>query len=274
MKKTKEKKEGKSVKVIWLTFLILILIGGVFCFKWWLTKNKDYFEVLPRVKNVQEYEAPPIHEFKTIGWIRVQGTSLDLPILYSMSGNYDITPEYGQYAWSINEKGEFRNTMEVLGHNIFNLSSTPELKSELFERFEELMSFIYYDFAKENKYIQLTLGEEEYIYKIFAVELVPTIDTVYFPYHDEFTEEEMEQQIEYFKKNSFYDYDIDVNKSDKILSLITCTRFYGLEENVSFYVTGRLLREGERMTNYKVTKNDNYKKIEEILKGDDENEEA
>ena len=30
------------------------------------------------------------------------------------------------------------------------------------------MAFIYYDFAKENKYVQLTMDGKDYVYQIFA----------------------------------------------------------------------------------------------------------
>ena len=263
----------RKVQFVGISFLLLLTACFV-GYQLFFRQKKENFRVESRVQKVKEFDASDVHGFKTIGWLRVQGTSLDVPVLYSTEGNYDITPDFGHYAWALNETGEFHNMMAVMGHNIFNLSNTPQIKSELFNHFEELMAFIYYDFAKDNQYIQLTLGEKEYVYKIFSVELVPRVDTTYFPTHEDYTEEDMEQQVNYFKSHSYYDYDVDVSKTDKILSLITCTRFYGLEQEVNFYVTGRLLRENEKITSYKVTKNEaNYKEIEIVLKGDGENDE-
>ena len=77
---------------------------------------------------------------------------------------------------------------------------------------------------------------------------------------------------EVLKKSNFYDYDIDVNEKDKLISITTCTRFYGVNSDVEFYVVGRMLREGEKIEHYKVTKNSNYNDIEKKLKGDENNE--
>ena len=38
------------------------------------------------------------------------------------------------------------------------------------------------------------------------------------------------------KKNSIYDYDVDVNKDDKIISVATCTRFFGLDDYKDFRI--------------------------------------
>ena len=54
---------------------------------------------------------------------------------------------------------------------------------------------------------------------------------------------------------------------------MTCTRFYGVDKHVQLYVTGRLLRKNEKMKNYKVYKNKNYEEIENILRGDLDEEE-
>ena len=76
------------------------------------------------------------------------------------------------------------------------------------------------------------------------------------------------------KEKSIYDYNVKVPDDSKILSVVTCTRFFDDDINYDFIVTGKLVNKGERANNYKVTKNDNYKKIEKILKGSDEDEES
>jgi sortase B len=213
-----------------------------------------------------------INDFESIGWLRIQGTSLDLPVLYSTTNNYEFPVNFDHFVWLPKYDGEFHNMMTIFGHNIFNLSSNPLLQSDLFTRFEELMSFVYYDFAKENKYFQFTFNDQEYIFKIFAVNFVPAEEAVYFPYSLEYSENEMEEHVQYLKKNSLYDYDVDVDGTDKIISLVTCTRFFGLRDDVNFYVTGRLLRKGEKVDDYLVDTNDNYQEIFNKLKGDGKNE--
>lgn len=267
LKKRKNERRWLILSVLILIFLIIVAIT------WFLTVfQKKYFPIESRVEKVKNLDVSHINDFETAGWLRVQGTSLDLPVLHSTTDNYEFPMNFDNYVWMVEYDGTLHNVIRIYGHNIFNLSSTPSLQSENFRRFEELMSFVYYDFAKENKYFQFTFNSEEYLYKIFAVEFVPPADTTYFPYSMEYTAEEMKEHVNYLKKNSLYDYGVDVDEDDKILTLITCTRFFGIDDKRNFYVTGRLLRKGERVNDYKVTKNDNYKPIEKILKGDDENE--
>ena len=72
-----------------------------------------------------------------------------------------------------------------------------------------------------------------------------------------------------------YDYDVDVNEDDDMVSIITCTRFFEGKKNINFQITGRRVRTEEKINNYKVTKNKNYKEVEEILeKGDEKNEDS
>ena len=52
------------------------------------------------------------------------------------------------------------------------------------------------------------------------------------------------------KKNSYYDFDVDIDSNDKLITLTTCTRFFGMNY-VSIVVDGRLVREGEKVKNTK-----------------------
>ena len=226
-----------------------------------------------RISQLENLEKPDTDDFEAIGWLKVQGTSLDMPIMRSEIDDYAFPVEYDNYVWTLNEKLPDNNLIILTGHNIFNLSSNPTLKSDLFTRFEELMSFVYYDFAKDNKYFQVTLNGEEYIYKIFAVDFISYVDFLKLPSENKHTDKEFKEYIQYLKENSLYDYDIDVNENDKVVSLITCTRFYGSQQRMEFYVTGRLVRKNERLNNYKVTKNKNYEEVEKIMKDGETNEE-
>ena len=75
--------------------------------------------------------------------------------------------------------------------------------------------------------------------------------------------------MELINKNSIYKYDVDVNESDGLLLITTCTRMFGSDESYEIVVSGRLLRENENASNYKMEKTKNYNKIKKILKGDD-----
>ena len=69
-----------------------------------------------------------------------------------------------------------------------------------------------------------------------------------------------------YKEKSLYDYDIEVDEKDKLITLVTCTRFFKEQGNVNFIVSGRLLRENEKNKKYEIKKNKkNYLKLEEEM---------
>ena len=257
-------------------FIIVIIMFGVMCgLRFYDSKNvieKKKFKLESRVSNVEETKIIEETSFETIGWIRVEGTNIDYPIIYSSDMRSDFPVTLESYAWSSNFSPEFHNKINITGHNIYNLSSKPKIKSDKFKRFEELMAFSYYDFAKENKYIQLTIDNKDYVYKIFSVAFISASSATSFPFNDDYNEEEMDYHIQVLKDKSIYKYDVDVDKNDFLISLITCTRMLG-NVNYEFFVSGRLLRDDEKIEDYNVKTKKSYREIEKILEGDGDDEE-
>ena len=71
-----------------------------------------------------------------------------------------------------------------------------------------------------------------------------------------------------------FDIETEVDKNDLLLTLFTCTRFYGATDAYSFRVDARKLRKGEEQTLAPVKKNNNYRKIEAKMKEGETNEEV
>lgn len=285
MRHVKKRVRKKRNVIIFLVIAVLtILILGILLLLLVLNnskKNEDdafvyksnYYSQRDRGEKILENKKTDAADYNTIGWIQVQGTNIDMPILRAVGDGFTNPVEKEGYGWIENDDSNYHNVINVLGHNIFNLGPSPKLTADTFKRFEELMGFVYYDFAKDNEYIQLTIGGKNYVYKIFATGFVDAGDAVVFP-DGEYTKEEKKDYLELIKKHSIYDYDVDVSESDDLISVSTCSRMFGTDEDNSFLVSGRLVRKGEKYDNYIVKKNDNYKKIEKVLKGDDDNEES
>lgn len=271
-KKTHRLLNKKNLSICLISSCLILFI--IFCLVFHLF-NKKVFSVESRIEEVSNFELlDDSSDFETIGWLRIQGTSIDYPIIYTSKDVDSFPVEIENFVWSVNSDTHFHNQINIIGHNIFNLSSQPLMHSEEFHRFEELMDFVYYDFAKENQHIQLTIDGEDYVYKVFAVEFVRTADIVDIGMNlpDDYINAHLQEHIDYLNTNSMYDYDIDVNNQDSIIILNTCTRFFGTDPQYDFIVAGRLVRDGESYANVRISKNDSYQDIENILKGDDENE--
>lgn len=256
------KKKSATIGIIATIIALIIIISYLF------TLNHDYYKIKSRVEKIKE--ALPIDEnYKTVGWLRVQGTNIDFPVVkekYTQSFSYPIDKE--EYVWLMNEKEEYKDNIIISGHNIFNLSKNPKISDNSFKRMESLLAFVYYDFAKKNQYIQYTLKQKDYIYKIYAVAFIKNEDmnSLFRESDNDYTSKVIKDQINLYKEKSLYDYDIEVDEKDKLITLVTCTRFFKEQENVNFIVSGRLLRENEKNKKYEIEKNKkNYLKLEEEM---------
>ena len=248
----------KKCILILITFILLIIIG-VIIFK--VFNNEPKFEVKfkTRIKDIEK-------DFKSkdiIGWIQVQGTNIDYPIteekrILGLTSTEDL-----EHLWLSNQYIDGFNRKAFYGHNIRNVSSNPIIVDPTHKGFEQLLSFTDYNFAKNNLYIQYTHDGKDEIYKIYAVSFqYNAIENGYSYYGAD-----VENYIEKAKKDSIYDYDIDVNEKDEIIALITCTRYYGTGSKNQYRVDARKIRENENITKYKVEKNKNY----DIIREDREN---
>ena len=159
--------------------------------------------------------------------------------------------------------------MVVFGHNIRNLSSNPEVGKKYFERFDNLMAFVYYDFAKDNQFIQYTVDGKDHIYKIFSVYFTNSVTTPEF-YTNHLEKEDLDNYTNDLINKSIYNYNINKSDVDSLLILSTCTRFFG-DDRESFVIVGYEVK-NDKFNKTNIKKNDIYKDIEKILKGSESDE--
>lgn len=186
------------------------------------------------------------------GWLKVEGTDIDYPVIQSSV----FEPNY-LYVWKNTDSNKIEDSLEIYGHNILNVSSKPLIKEESHTGFEQLAAFIYYEVAKDNQFIQYTVGGKDYVYKIYAVTFGDINED-----HTFNSIKEKKEYIENVKKNSLFTYNLDVDENDKLITLKTCTRMFGGEKaNIQIKVEGRLERKKESRKHYKVKISKNYDKI-------------
>lgn len=279
MKKKKiklTKKQSQRIKTLVLTTGLLICCCIVFTLIFALNIfGTSIYKVDSRVRNIAKEQKNEKDNtgYETIGWLKVQGTKIDAPII-----GYEYVTDLAHvdkddYLWNNNNKEKLFNQVVISGHNIMNLSNTPKIGEKYFSRFDDLMAFVYEDFINDNKYIQYTVNEEDHVYKIFGVffEKDYKLDL---NHKENYTKEETKDYIKQINESSIYDFDVEVDENDSLITLTTCTRIFGKNNQKQFVVVGRLLRENEKMDNYKVTANDKYKEIKKLMEGDDDNAQA
>ena len=132
------------------------------------------------------------------------------------------------------------------------------------------MAFIYPNFVKENKYIQYRVNGKDYLYKIYAVRIQDSYKGIETINLTNYTKEDTKKYLEKVKKDSIYKFNVDTRDDDNLISLITCTRFFGPDKEAAFVVDARMLREKEKVRNYSVKTTDNYEKIKKYMEKGDE----
>lgn len=264
-KKKKMSGKVKTFNIVLICLLSVFIIALSIVLVTMIYRNKEFYKAESREKQIEKNKAKDNDDqYSTIGWVRVQGTNIDYP-LYGVDKESEDFPVTKSLLWSLNMDRDYHNVMILYGHNIMNLSANPIRKDKSFIRLEELMQYVYFDFAKNNKYFQVSYGGEEYMYKIFAVDFMNLVDINAQPY-GEFVKKDRDDYLKLVNKKSIYDYDVDVNDDDKIASIVTCTRFFG-DKNYYFLITGRLVREDEKLENYNVKRNKNYSNVAYAMKG-------
>lgn len=261
MKKVKIKNKKKFIFLLIVLLLILLVII--------LNRNKIHdflfpiYEVKDRTSNVEKYKKKYGKDV-VIGWIRVQGTNIDYPII----NNYAYSDYIDNYAWMNGKPEHLSDYMPIYGHNVRNVSIPPVVGDSSMGRFEQLSGFLYFDFAQKNKYIELTYDGKNYLYKIFSISTEDQNDSKSFYYNlDE--KNEKTKFINKSLKNSFYKYNVSVNNNDKLVSLITCTRIYE-NTHTNLKIDGKLVKSSNKGYNYGMHEKESYKKIKKILEGDGE----
>lgn len=272
VKKKLRKKKNTGISNFSIYGLIALSVLFVFLVFFSMVSNDNKkFKVEPRDEMIKEEKKNDTEEYDTVGWIRVQGTNIDYPLINIKDEKFGQPVNGKSYAWTNYDEGDLKAKVDVGSHNILNLGTNPVMKDEMFVYFEELMNFVYYDFAKDNQFIQLNINGEDYIYKIFSVNFLKVFDiNKYLRYGPENVD--INEFLDMLEKGNYYDYDIDVNKDDKFISLYTCTRFFGKDISMNFSVTGRLLRDDEEVELSTVKKTEKYNEIVQILEGGEEDE--
>jgi len=81
---------------------------------------KPVYEIESKVEDVEKSKKENTSDYKTTGWLKVQGTNIDLPVIGFEDMNQTVPVELGNYAWNLDKEEKFRNKVNIMGHNILN----------------------------------------------------------------------------------------------------------------------------------------------------------
>lgn len=183
----------------------------------------------------------------TVGWLYVPNTDIDESVVQAPDNDYYLRRNLQKtYDWygcyfadyeSILTGGKISRNTIIYGHS---MDDNPDgLK------FSQLKKWLNIDFAQQNPYLYFSTPEKDMVWKIFSVMYTSTKFNYVAadPNNTNFL-----NIINEARKASQFNYDVDVNATDNILTLSTCTYVYGKENSSQRYVImARLVRPGEEM---------------------------
>ena len=259
---TKRKAKSKNAKIkkqMLITGSILVIVVLAVAVVYFSIENSKFDKNI--TLNFQDRTEDSLEfkhgDFYTVGWIQVQGTNIDTPVINSFDYGDDGISDY---AWRSSEYDTDETREVISGHNIINVSSTPIRDMSMLNYFEGLMAFTYYDFAQDNLYISYTKEGKEELYKIYAIGFYD-----YAGNNDRSMSnpEQIKEYIASVRDNSIYDYDIEVDENDELITIKTCTRYFGAFEKQLFVIDARKVRDDEKIEKYKVKKSKNFDMLAE-----------
>lgn len=154
----------------------------------------------------------------TVGWIKVNGTKVNYPIVQTTDNDYYLKHDfnknpnitgwvYGDYRDNFVDFG--KNTI-IYAHNMTNRT--------MFGSLVETQNEYWYT-NKENQYIKLSTPTSNSVWAVFSTYTIePIVDYL----RTNFENINYQEFLNEMKSRSIYDFGIDVTEEDKILTLSTC----------------------------------------------------
>ena len=220
-------KKKNIVKIIMLICLVIMLFSIYNIVMWYVDnhKNESIKEEIDEIIRVDTDDGIDFKKLKEknsdiVAYLKVNNTNIDYVVVKGSDNSYylkhNLYKEYNRAGWIFMDyhnklDGNDKNIV-IYGHNT--------LDGTMFGTLRKVVKKEWYD-NPDNYIINLVFENEIYVYQVFSTYSIAVEDyyiNTIFKNNDEFN-----KFIHTLKKRSVYDYNIDVNGNDSILTLSTCT---------------------------------------------------
>lgn len=235
--KENTKKKVKTNKnlipnIILIFFIILFVFSGFKIIMWFLNnrENKKIAEEISQAITIDEESVEEKEKYKvdfqalkdknsdTVGFLKVNGTNIEYTVVKGINNSYylkhNFNKESNSAGWIF---ADYKNKVDgtdknlvIYGHNMRDDSMFGSLKNILNDDWHN---------EEENKYVTFITENDNSIYEVFSVYQVADED--YYITTD-FKDNEFNDFIKTIKSRSKFDFGVDVNENDNILTLSTC----------------------------------------------------
>ena len=161
---------------------------------------------------------------ETVGWVTVPNTNIDYPVVQSTDNQYylshNIYRKEDKNGWVFMD---FRNDVVNLSDNLILYAHNRYYNGIMFGNLQNMMRYNWYS-KPDNQIITVKTLYEELHYKIFSMyKIETTVDYLQVLFPDKETKMKMFNMI---KDRSIYNFGVDLDEDDKILTLSTCADEY------------------------------------------------
>ena len=154
------------------------------------------------------------------GWIKVNNTNINYPFVQSSDNEFylshDLYKKYNSAGWIF---ADYRNNLENLDKNTI-IYGHNRLNNSMFAELEKTLNPEWYK-NEDNKYILFNTKHNNYVAEIVSIYKVKAED---FIASNNFSGDEFLNYIDKIKSKSIYDFETDIDVSDKIITLYTCDK--------------------------------------------------
>ena len=193
----------------------------------------------------------------TVGWLRIPGTNIDHVILQTDNHtDYDRTTYYGKYYVGGSIFMDYRNK---IGKTARGLSKNTIIYGHYLERqrgmFTDLDDYMDVEYYREHPIIEMSTLYANYAWKVIGAFIAAADakydNSLFYYWYDDFTDENtLGFANEVAFRSYFVNPSVDVQPTDKFLTLSTCSHSLdiGGMVNARFVVVARLVRDGEDLS--------------------------
>lgn len=156
---------------------------------------------------------------ETVAWLKVNGTKVNYPVVQHSDNDFYLEHDFNKRktknGWIF---GDYRNNFEnfnnntiIYGHNLIN--------GTMFGTLPKLLNKNWFS-NKNNHYIKLSTKNTNTVWQIFSIyKITPTTDYLQTRFNSTTVYQEF---LNTLKNRSQHKFDLDVNYTDKIITLSTC----------------------------------------------------
>lgn len=155
----------------------------------------------------------------TVGWITVPNTSIDYPVAQAADNafylNHSFDTSKNTAGWIF---ADYRNKFDGTDKNII-IYGHNRMDTSMFATLKNTQKSNWYN-NQNNKYITLTTPDGTIVYEVFSVYTIPMEN--YYISTDFANDTDYLDFLNTIKNRSIHDFGVNLNSSDKILTLSTC----------------------------------------------------